>query len=127
MREEFGQDDEVVADEEENAQLPTLNAQRSTPEPATWEAKTPKTIVDGATLLADLATVRRRGWAFDDEEDAINIRCIAAPVRDDRGKVVAAVSAVGTVLQMVDSRLDGLAAKVMKAADDVSAILSSRT
>jgi len=91
-----------------------------------WEAKTPKTIVDGPTLMVDLAMVRRRGWAFDDEEDAINIRCIAAPIHDDRGKVIAAISAVGTVLQIVDKRLDALAAKVVKAADDISAILSSR-
>jgi DNA-binding IclR family transcriptional regulator len=91
-----------------------------------WERKTPKTIVDAASLIAELDQVRKRGWAFDDEEDAVNIRCIAAPVRDGQGKVIAAISAVGTVLQMVDSRVAPLAKKVMKAADRISEILCLR-
>jgi DNA-binding IclR family transcriptional regulator len=88
-----------------------------------WEAKTAKTIGDVDGLRADLALVRQRGWALDDEEDVLNIRCIAAPVHDEKGRVIAAISAVGTVLQMVDERLEPLAAKVIEAAAKISAIL----
>jgi DNA-binding IclR family transcriptional regulator len=91
-----------------------------------WEPKTPKTIVDAASLLAELEQVRKQGWAFDDEEDAVNIRCIAAPVRDGQGKVIAAISAVGTVLQIVDGRVAPLATKVLAAADRISEILCLR-
>lgn len=91
-----------------------------------WERKTPRTIIDAPALLADLKEVRERGWAFDDEEDAINVRCIAAPIRDEQGKVIAAISAVGTVLQIVDSRVAPLATKVIAAADRISQILCLR-
>ena len=91
-----------------------------------FEQKTPKTIVDAATLSADLELVRKRGWALDDEEDALDIRCIAAPVRNREGKVIAAISVVGTVLQLTDQRLEPLAAKVLEAAAQISLILFPR-
>jgi DNA-binding IclR family transcriptional regulator len=43
-------------------------------------------------LLAELAAVRRQGWAMDDVENEQLIRCIAAPIRDGSDAVVAAAS-----------------------------------
>ena len=74
-----------------------------------WDRKTPNTLTSPDELKADLAVVRDRGWAIDDEEDVSNVRCIAAPVRDGKGKVIAAISAVGTILQIARDRYPVLA------------------
>ena len=47
---------------------------------------------DLASLLADLQQIRARGYALNDEELAIGVRSVAAPVRDRSGRVVAAVN-----------------------------------
>jgi IclR family pca regulon transcriptional regulator len=41
---------------------------------------------------AELARVRAQGWAMTDEQLAMGIRSVAAPVRDGSGRVVAAVN-----------------------------------
>lgn len=86
----------------------------------TWERKTPRSIVDPAEFRRHLQQVRERGWAFDDEEDLANIRCVAAPVRDMRGRVVAAISAVGTVLDISRERIEELAGTLCATAKEIS-------
>ena len=58
---------------------------------------TPKTITAGPILAQELERVRRQGYAFDDEEFAQGIRCLAAPVRNFTGHVVAAIGISGPV------------------------------
>jgi len=53
---------------------------------------TPNTIVEPAALRTELATIRAMGIAFDREERSIGATCVAAPVFDDRGSMVAALS-----------------------------------
>jgi DNA-binding IclR family transcriptional regulator len=78
-----------------------------------WERKTPGTLCSPAVLKGDLALVRARGWATDDEEDVPNIRCVAVPVRDGAGQVIAAISAVGTILQISRPRFEILAGELL--------------
>ena len=85
-----------------------------------FEKRMPKTVTNAADFRLQLADVRRRGWALDDEEQAPNCRCIAAPICDRDGVVVAAISAVGTLEQVEDGRLETLAAQVMVAASTIS-------
>ena len=85
-----------------------------------WEAKTPRSIVDPVEFYRQLRVVRERGWALDDEEDLVNIRCVAAPVRDMQGHVVAAISAVGTVLDITPERIGELAATLCATAREIS-------
>lgn len=56
---------------------------------------TASTITDGERLKADLARIRERGWALDDAEHQPNLRCIAAPIRNATGQVIAAISVSG--------------------------------
>ena len=58
-------------------------------------ARTRHTIVDPDVLLADLAKVRARGFAVDDEEDAEGICCIGASVFDHRDTCTGAISVTG--------------------------------
>jgi DNA-binding IclR family transcriptional regulator len=58
---------------------------------------TSNTITTIESLLADLQETRRRGYAIDDQEGGVGGRCVAATAKDDRGRVVAAVSITGPV------------------------------
>ena len=89
-------------------------------EQISWERKTPHSIVDPDAFRSHLQAVRERGWAIDDEEDLINIRCVAAPVRDMQGQIVAAISAVGTVLDISQDRFDELAGALCATAREIS-------
>ena len=84
---------------------------------------TPRTIVDVAQLMADLAQVRARGYALDDEETEIGLRAIAAPIRDHNGEVVAAISVAGPVQRMTKKVVLAHAPKVIAAAEAISARL----
>ncbi|WCB95351.1 HTH-type transcriptional regulator XynR [Baekduia alba] len=53
---------------------------------------TPRTVVELDTLMEDLDVIRARGFGTDDEEFAIGLRCVAMPIRDADGEVVAAMS-----------------------------------
>lgn len=55
-------------------------------------ALTPATLTCPAALREELSLVRSSGWAFDNEEAMTGLRCIARPVRDVSGTVVAAMS-----------------------------------
>lgn len=50
------------------------------------------TITDRARLRSELHTIRRQGWALVDQELEDGIRTLAAPVHDQEGAVIAAVS-----------------------------------
>ena len=77
---------------------------------------TVKTITTPAALRADLEQVRATGYAVDDEEHAIGLRCIAAPVFDETGDVVAAVSTSGPMARISDERMAQLGALVLETA-----------
>ena len=52
--------------------------------------------------MAELETVRARGYAIDNAEHEKNIRCLAVPIFNENGKIEAALSAAGTTLDMPD-------------------------
>lgn len=58
----------------------------------TLPRRTPSTITDPGALLEELQTIRRQGFAVDRGEAVAEIHCTAAPIRDDMGVVIAAVS-----------------------------------
>jgi DNA-binding IclR family transcriptional regulator len=85
-----------------------------------WRHNTPNTITNAAKMKRHLISVRERGWAIDDEENVPEIRCVAAPVFDKSSKVAAAISVVGTVLQMTPERFDKFAPRLLTAASEIS-------
>ncbi len=78
------------------------------------------TIVSIAKVKDELARVRKQGYAVDDEEDEVGLRCIGVPVFDESGQAVAAISVAGTVLQITTENIKELAATVVEAADSLS-------
>lgn len=60
------------------------------------------TISSPRKLRAACEQVRQLGYAVDDEEEEIGVRCIGAPVYNDKGEVVAAISISGSKTQFED-------------------------
>ena len=55
-------------------------------------AHTKNTITSVALLERELERIERQGWATDNEEAEMGVRCVAAGIRDDAGRLVAALS-----------------------------------
>jgi DNA-binding IclR family transcriptional regulator len=62
--------------------------------------RTKKTITDADQFMAHLELVRSQGFAIDDEENEPGIRCVAAPIRNELGHVIAAISISGPTIRV---------------------------
>lgn len=89
-------------------------------------AHTEHTIVRPEALRANLAEIRKLGYAIDDEEIEIGLRCVAAPIRDHSGKVIASVSVAGPSQRLTKERLLAFAPDVVSTADTISQKLGYR-
>lgn len=83
-------------------------------------ALTPNTITDPDEYREHLARVRRLGYALDDEEHRLGVRCVAAPVRDYSGQAVAAISITGPAFRLSRERIAELIEPVKAAAAELS-------
>jgi IclR family acetate operon transcriptional repressor len=81
---------------------------------------TPKTTTDTAKLRKVLKIIARQGYAFDDQQYAIGIRCIAAPIYDYTGHVIAAINITGSLLSFTDEKIETFVAEVKQAAETAS-------
>jgi IclR family transcriptional regulator, KDG regulon repressor len=93
---------------------------------AAHERRTPRTLTDPAALRQELAKVRARGYAIDDEEYEPGVRSIAAPVRDDTGNSIAAVGVTGPAQRLTKNRLAIIGRHVDAAAKAISLRLGAR-
>ncbi|GAA1900604.1 IclR family transcriptional regulator [Lapillicoccus jejuensis] len=86
-------------------------------------ARTPATHTDVDELLAELATVRECGYALDREENEVNVRCMAVPIRlGDNG--IAGVSISTITFLTPEAELLGLLPSLRDTAARVVAALS---
>jgi len=84
---------------------------------------TPRTVVSIPEILERLRIVRRLGYAFDDEERYAGVQCLAAPVFDHTGRVVAAVGISGPTPRMIRATEKVLSKAVRSASQQVSSRL----
>jgi IclR family acetate operon transcriptional repressor len=82
---------------------------------------TERTLTTPKALRADLEQVRARGYAVDDEEHAVGLRCVAAAILDEHGLPLAGLSVSGPTARIPDHRVALLGALVMEAAQAVTA------
>jgi IclR family acetate operon transcriptional repressor len=85
--------------------------------------RTPHTIVEMDAFRAELERIRAQGYGIDDEEQEEGVRCIAAPVRDESGQVVASLSISGPVTRLDDRRVQSLVSDVVDCGQKLSARL----
>lgn len=88
------------------------------------KAATEKTLTTPRALHEDLKRIRRRGFAIDDEEHAVGLRCVAAPIFDEHSSPLAALSISGPAARVSDQKLGEFGAMVVEAARAVTAELS---
>lgn len=75
-----------------------------------------RTIVSHRRFNEELILSRKRGYAIDDEESTIGYRCLAAPILDPSGIPLAAVSVMGSTLQISPENAPLLSAELIRAA-----------
>lgn len=89
-------------------------------------AVTERSITTPQELNAVRAETRARGYAVDDEEQAIGLRCVAAPIFDENAEPIAALSISAPTARVGDDRLTSLGRLVREAADAITAALGGR-
>ncbi len=77
---------------------------------------TPWTIISKDRLSEALVNCARDGWALDDQEHAVGLRCVAACLYDERGYPLAAISVSGPLARIDDERAQQLGEKVKEKA-----------
>ena len=88
---------------------------------------TRKTATSLSAVLAKVDLTRKKGYAFDDEERHAGVQCIAAPVRDHSGHVVAAIGISGPTPNIQRATEAALASVVLTAASRLTAQLGGPT
>ncbi|MGR3495959.1 IclR family transcriptional regulator [Citreimonas sp.] len=83
-------------------------------------ARTDKTITDEDELRARISRVKRHGYAIEDEECDEGTRCIAAPIHNGDGRIVAAVGVAGPRVRMRKADFPKIAPLVVEAAETIS-------
>jgi len=100
-----------MTDEELENYLPTKEMKRYTP----------KTVVDREELKRHLKLIAEQGYAIDDEEMDVGVKCVGAPIRDYTRRIIGAVSISGPSMRFTDERLEKeLIPLVMRSGDEIS-------
>jgi len=81
---------------------------------------TEKTITDKGELEEELNKVREQGFALDREENEKNVRCIAAPIRNHQGRVIAALSISSPTFRLNKNVQDNLKEALLKTSEKIS-------
>lgn len=81
---------------------------------------TANTITDANKLEEELEKVRKEGFAVDNMEHEEGVRCVAAPIRNHEGKVVASISISGPSVRLTEEKISQLALMVKETAKNIS-------
>ena len=83
------------------------------------------TIVTVPGLKRELGKVREQGYALDDEEDEIGVRCVGVPILDSHQRAFAAISLAGPTELIPLDRVQSLANSLKQTASEISFELRS--
>lgn len=89
-------------------------------------ARTSNTITSASEMGVHLDSIRQLGYAVDDEENDIGVRCISAPVFfADPDVAIGCIGIDGPSARVAPGMIERIAAAVVRAAQEVSGVLSS--
>ena len=91
-----------------------------------YQAFTDYTLCTPEALLEDLELTRRRGYAVDDQEHELGIRCVAAPIKNEQGNAYAAISLSAPISRLGEARIQEVANQITTAAMQISQLLNGR-
>ena len=87
---------------------------------------TKRTICSAAALKEELKATRQRGYAIDDEEGVMGLRCVAAPIFNASGQSVAALSMSAPAQVLSNSAIEPATALIREAALKISVQIGFR-
>ena len=93
---------------------------------ATWDTAEGRDVWQHSDVHAcfrEIDKVRQLGYALDNEENELGVRCIAAAIPDYRGRASYAISLSAPVSRMTDQRVAELRAPLMAARDEIARAL----
>ncbi len=90
------------------------------------EKLTEFTITDFDRLKKELDIVRQKGYAIDNEENEMGVRCIGAPIFNRRGEVEGAISISGPTTRVTEDKVEEFAREVVKYSKLISRELGYR-
>lgn len=90
------------------------------------EKFTDSTLTTKKALIENLAETRRLGYSVDNVEHEEGVRCVGAPIRDNRGRVCASISISGPTQRITTDKVPELAGQAVATALDISRRLGYR-
>lgn len=81
---------------------------------------TDNTITNKNEFINEIRKVKELSYAYDNEECEIGARCVAAPIKDYTGKIVAAISVSGPTARMTDEKCNFILKEVLDTAKKIS-------
>ena len=90
-----------------------------------WVAMSPKTITTPEKLRIDIAKIRKRGYAIDNEELSLGLRCVAAPVFDHTGRPTYALSVSGPAQRMTKKKIEAIQTKLVPLCRRISRLIGA--
>lgn len=84
------------------------------------DKRTPKTIMTPAKYLKEIEKVKTFGFAIDNEENSSGVRCVAAPVFDAQGQIVAALGTSATTTQLNEDNLPKIVKLIQQSGLNIS-------
>lgn len=82
------------------------------------------TINTQSDLTHELNTIRNQGYAFDNQEHALGLHCVAAPIFDENKHVIAAISISGPTMRMTNEKVIHFGSLIIQAADQINKMYS---
>ncbi len=86
----------------------------------TLEAMTPRTITDPQTLRTEIKRIRKRGYAVDNQELSLGLRCVAVPIFDYTGRPTYAMSVSAPVSRMSAEKTQAIQTKLRSLCREIS-------
>jgi len=86
---------------------------------------TPKTITEPKKLEENLENIRKNGYAYSNSEMNVGVVAVAAPIFDDRKKIIGGLTIAGPEQRMGEKRLPLLITMVKNSADRISSLIIS--
>lgn len=81
---------------------------------------TAKTITEPEALFEELKRIREQGYALDNEEISEGLMCVAAPIRNYSGQVMAALSVAGPTVRMNGEKIEEVKESVLRVCNAIS-------
>lgn len=80
---------------------------------------TENTIIDICKMKMELENIKKIGYAVDDEESCIGIRCVGVPLADSHGKLLGAICISGPAYRLDDEKIKTGSKVLLNYADEI--------